>query len=119
MAGSLNKKEGRLFRKRRVHARISGSAERPRLSVFRSLRGISVQAIDDASGKTMVSADLRELPKMKAKNTVDGAHTVGKLLAKKCAEKGIKSAVFDRNGYRYHGRVKAVAEGAREAGLIL
>lgn len=110
---------GRLFRKNRVRARVSGIAARPRLSVFRSLRGISVQAIDDESGKTLLSAYLRELPKAKRINTVSGAREVGKLVAKKCLEKGIANAVFDRNGYRYHGRVRAVAEGAREGGLIL
>ncbi len=119
MTGTLNKKNGRFFRKSRVRARVSGSAERPRLSVFRSLRSVSVQAIDDVSGKTMCAASLRELPKTKAMNTVVGAREVGKLLGKRCIAKGIASAVFDRNGYRYHGRVKAVAEGAREGGLIL
>lgn len=75
--------------------------------------------IDDALGKTLVSADLRELPKTKLKNTVEGAREVGKFLAKKCLAAGVKSVVFDRNGYQYHGRVKAVAEGAREGGLLL
>jgi large subunit ribosomal protein L18 len=119
MTGVRTKKMGRFFRRNRVRARVSGSAERPRLSVFRSLRGISVQAIDDVSGNTLCSAYLRELPKTKRTNTVSGAHLVGELVAKKCLEKKISTAVFDRNGYRYHGRVKAVAEGAREGGLIV
>lgn len=118
MKGSLTKKSGRTLRKNRVRARLSGSAERPRLSVFRSLRGISVQAIDDVQGKTLFSAYLREIAKGKAANTVASAHEVGKLLAKKCLEGNIHSAVFDRSSYRYHGRVKAVAEGAREGGLV-
>jgi large subunit ribosomal protein L18 len=78
-----------------------------------------VQAIDDVSGKTLLSAYLRELPKGKAVNTVVGAREVGKLLAKKCRASGIERAVFDRSSYRYHGRVQAIAEGAREGGLIL
>lgn len=119
MTGTLNKKNGRFFRKNRVRARVSGSAERPRLSVFRSLRSVSVQAIDDVSGRTICVASLRELPKARAMNTVVGAREVGKLLGKRCIAKGIANAVFDRSGYRYHGRVKAVAEGAREGGLIL
>jgi large subunit ribosomal protein L18 len=119
MKGSLTKQSGRTLRKNRVRARISGNAERPRLSVFRSLTGISVQAIDDMTGKTLFSAYLREIQKGKASNTVVGAREVGKLVAKKCLANNIRSAVFDRSSYRYHGRVKAVAEGAREGGLIL
>lgn len=119
MAQGFSQKNGRFFRKKRVRANISGSDERPRISVFRSLRSISAQVIDDALGKTLVSADLRELPKTKLKNTVEGAREVGKFLAKKCLAAGVKSVVFDRNGYQYHGRVKAVAEGAREGGLLL
>jgi large subunit ribosomal protein L18 len=119
MTGSRTKNSGRFFRKNRVRARVSGMPERPRLSVFRSLRGISAQAIDDVSGKTLCSAYLRELPKGKRVNTVVGAGEVGKLLAKKCIASGVQRAVFDRNGYRYHGRVKALAEGARAEGLTL
>ncbi|QQR77753.1 MAG: 50S ribosomal protein L18 [Candidatus Moraniibacteriota bacterium] len=118
MKGSLTKKSGRTLRKNRVRARISGSVERPRLSVFRSLRGISVQAIDDVNGKTLFSAYLREIKNGKASNTIAGAHEVGKLIAKKCLAGNIQSALFDRSSYRYHGRVKAVAEGAREGGLV-
>lgn len=78
-----------------------------------------MQAIDDIAGKTLLSVYLREIQKGKAPNTVVGAREVGKLVAKKCLAKDIRKAVFDRNSYRYHGRVKAVAEGVREGGLIL
>lgn len=104
----------RLHRKRRIRAKVSGTPETPRLAVFRSLRNISVQVIDDISGKTIVSASLSEL---KEKNTVSGAKAVGKAVADRCAAKKIGEVVFDRAGYKYHGKVKAVADGAREAGL--
>lgn len=104
----------RLKRVRRVRAKISGTGSCPRLSVFRSLKTLRVQAIDDAAGKTLVSANLSESG---GKNDVEGAKSLGLLLAKKCLEKKIEEAVFDRSGYRYHGKVKAVAEGAREGGL--
>lgn len=107
---------GRLKRKRRVRAKISGSAERPRLAVYKSLRGIYVQVIDDNAGKTLASANLAEIKK--ALNTVEGAKEVGKLIAKKCAALKITDVTYDRAGYRYHGKVKAVAEGAREGGLV-
>lgn len=116
MIKKISRKEGRIARARRVRAKISGTAQCPRLSVFRSLRNISVQVIDDASGRTLVSADIRELGK-KAGNTVEGASLLGKLIGEKCAKAGIASIVFDRAGYRYHGKVRAVADGAREAGL--
>ena len=118
MKGSLTKRSGRTLRKNRVRARISGNATCPRLSVFRSLRGISVQAIDDASGKTLFSAYLREIKGGKAANTIAGAHEVGKLIAEKCLAGNIQTVLFDRSSCRYHGRVKAVAEGAREGGLV-
>lgn len=111
-----NRNSMRLHRKRRVRAKVSGTAERPRLTVFRSLRNISVQVIDDQAGKTLASASLHETGKG-AKNTVAGAASVGKLIAEKCAALKITQAVFDRSGYRYHGKVKAVADGAREGGL--
>ncbi len=107
----------RLHRKGRVRAKISGTATCPRLAVFRSLKGISVQAIDDKSGRTLASASLKELG-AKAKNTVVGAEEVGKLVAQKCVALKITEAVFDRAGYRYHGRVKSLAEGARSGGLL-
>ena len=106
----------RLHRKGRIRAKISGTAACPRLAVFRSLKSISVQAIDDQAGKTRASATLKEIG-AKAVNTIVGAEEVGKLIAKKCAELKIADAVFDRAGYRYHGRIKALAEGARSGGL--
>lgn len=108
-------------KKIRVRKHISGTAERPRLTVFRSLNQIYCQLIDDQSNKTLLSASTLskeikdELQKTKGK--VEKGKLVGKLLADKAAEKGIKTVVFDRSGYRYHGRIKAVAEGAREGGL--
>lgn len=105
----------RLHRKRRVRAKIAGTAERPRLAVFRSLRNISAQVIDDTKGATLASIRLTEIKK--AKNDVAGANEAGKMLAKKCLEKKIGRVVFDRSGYKYHGKVKALAEGAREGGL--
>ncbi len=104
-------------RARRTRAKISGTAETPRLSVFRSLRNISVQAIDDVTGTTLAAADLRELGK-KAKNTVEGAKQVGAAVAEKCVKAGIKTVVFDRGSSMYHGKVKALADGAREGGLV-
>lgn len=106
----------RLHRKGRIRAKISGTSTCPRLAVFRSLRGILVQAIDDTTGRTLAMASLKELG-VTAKNTVVGAEEVGQLIAKKCLELKVTDAVFDRAGYRYHGRVKALAEGARTGGL--
>lgn len=110
------KKVKRFERKRRVRAKINGTATCPRLSVFRSLRSISVQAIDDVSGKTLAQANLAELGK-KAKHTVEGAALVGKTFAERLAKLGVTEAVFDRSGYRYHGKVKALAEAVRVHGL--
>ncbi len=104
----------RLHRKKRVRAKISGSASMPRLNVFRSLLSIKAQVIDDVLGKTLVAADTKAV---KARNDVVGAKAVGMLIAKKCAEQKITQVVFDRAGYRYHGKVKALADGAREGGL--
>lgn len=106
----------REMRKRRVRAKISGTAMRPRFSIFRSNKAFYAQMIDDESGKTVASCTITEI---KAKNTVDGATAVGKAIAEKCIALGIKEAVFDRAGYRYHGKVKAVCDGAREAGLVI
>ncbi len=116
MINQAARKAKRFERKRRVRAKISGTATKPRLSVFRSLRSISVQAIDDVTGKTLCSAKLADLG-VKAKHTVESAAKVGALLAEKCVKAGVNEAVFDRSGYRYHGKVKALAEGAREGGL--
>jgi large subunit ribosomal protein L18 len=110
------RKVKRFERKHRVRAKITGTAIRPRLSVFRSLRNISVQAIDDVSGKTLAQANLAELGK-KAKHTVEGAALVGKTIAERLTKLGVAEAVFDRSGYRYHGKVKALAEAIRENGL--
>lgn len=111
---------GRLKRKRRVRGRIRGTPERPRLSVFRSLKHIYAQVIIDTEGKTLahastLSPELRET--LKNTGNVEAARKVGELIAKKCLDKGIDKVVFDRNGYKYHGRVKALAEGARAGGL--
>ena len=106
----------RLKRRRRVRARVRGSAERPRISVFRSNRGIFAQLIDDDAGRTVAAVvwtedALKTLPRM------EQATKAGQTLAERAKAAGIERAVFDRGGYRYHGRVKALAEGAREGGL--
>lgn len=112
---STSKVLHRLSRKRRIRARIIGSAARPRLSVFRSLTRLSVQLIDDAAGKTLASGSTTEA---KAKLTKEGAKKLGTLIAKKAKDAGITTVVFDRNGYKYHGRIKELADAAREGGLI-
>jgi large subunit ribosomal protein L18 len=111
------KREGRLRRHRRVRARISGTAERPRLVVFRSNKGISAQLVDDLEGKTLASAAWVNLKKSFKGNKTEQAAEVGKLLAGNAKKAGVERAVFDRGGYLYHGRVKALADGAREGGL--
>lgn len=110
----LKKIQNRLRRKVRIRARVTGTAERPRLSVHRSLKQITAQVIDDAAGKTLVAVSTKEA---KAKSNVEGAKKAGELLAKKAKDAGITAVVFDRNAYKYHGRVKALADGAREGGL--
>ena len=114
-----NKKEFQRSRaKRRVRAKISGTAERPRLSVFRSNKQIYAQLIDDENGKTLVSASSREKDVVDEKvNKIEQAVKVGALIAEKAKAAGIESVVFDRNGYLYHGRVKNLAEAARKGGL--
>ncbi|HUA04750.1 MAG TPA: 50S ribosomal protein L18 [Solirubrobacteraceae bacterium] len=112
----MTKPAARLRRRRRVRAKIHGTAERPRISVFRSNRGVFAQLIDDDSGRTIASvnwteADLRGLKLM------EQATRAGGLLADRAKSAGIDTAVFDRGGYKYHGRVKALADGAREGGL--
>jgi len=111
----INRNKLRLHRKRRISAKIRGTAKRPRFCVFRSLKSLYAQIIDDENGKTLISTKLREIKK--TKNNISGAKEMGKLIAKKCLDKKISEAVFDRAGYKYHGKVKALAEGAREAGL--
>jgi large subunit ribosomal protein L18 len=112
----LTKPQKRLRRRRRVRARIRGNAQRPRLSVYRSNRGIFAQLIDDDAGRTLASvswteSDLRKLDSM------EQAKRAGEMLAERAKGAGIESCVFDRGGYRFHGRVAAIAEGAREGGL--
>ncbi len=114
-----NRNQQRLHRKRRIKAKIKGTAQRPRLVVFRSLRGISAQVIDDDKRHTLVAVSLKEIYKKGVKNTKETAYKVGSTIAKKCIKNNIKEVVFDRGGYKYHGKVKAVAEGARKEGLIL
>jgi large subunit ribosomal protein L18 len=104
--------------KRGIRTRISGSSERPRLSVYRSNKGIYAQIIDDVAGVTLVSASSLSKEFTASGNKVDQSVAVGKLVAEKAVAAGIKQVVFDRNGYLYHGRVKSLAEGAREGGLI-
>ncbi|MFZ2193628.1 MAG: 50S ribosomal protein L18 [Candidatus Moraniibacteriota bacterium] len=104
----------RLHRKRRVRAKVSGTATSPRLCVFRSLKTVRAQVIDDTVGMTLVFVDTKMAG---VKNDVAGAKEIGKMIANLCIEKKINSVVFDRSGYRYHGKVKALAEGAREGGL--
>lgn len=109
--------KARLKRHARVRAKISGTAECPRLNVFRSAKHIYAQLIDDVNGVTLASASTMDKGFEGFGGNCDAAKTVGESLAKKAAEKGITEAVFDRGGYVYHGRVKALAEGARENGL--
>jgi large subunit ribosomal protein L18 len=100
----------------RIRRRVQGSSERPRLAVFRSLKHIYAQVIDDSKGHTLVSASSAE-KKGSSGGNVAGAKSIGKLVAERARDKGIKAVVFDRGGYLYHGRVRALAEAAREAGL--
>ena len=112
-------KEARIMRKLRVRKMISGTPERPRLSVYRGNRHIYTQLIDDSNGHTLTSASSMSAElKDKIKGfTLDTAKQVGLLLASKAKEKGIEQVIFDRSGYRYHGKIKALAEAAREGGL--
>jgi large subunit ribosomal protein L18 len=107
----------RLKRRRRVRAKVTGTAERPRISVFRSNRGVFVQLIDDASGRTLAAVNWTE-DELKSLKRMEQAKKAGELLAERAKAAGVETAVFDRGGYQYHGRVKALAEGAREGGLI-
>ena len=112
---TLTKREARMRRHRRVRGKVSGTAERPRLLVFRSNRGISAQLIDDEAGRTLASATWKAVSSTGSKT--EQAAEVGKALAEAAKKAGIETCVFDRAGYLYHGRVKALAEGAREGGL--
>lgn len=109
------KQERRVRRQNRIRKRITGTSERPRLSVFRSLRKNYAQLVDDTKGKTLLTVS--DTSFLKEGNKTERAKKVGLEIAKKAVEKGIKTCVFDRRGYKYHGRVKAMAEGAREGGL--
>ena len=110
------KPQSRLRRRRRVRAKVRGTAERPRISVFRSNRGVAAQLIDDDQGRTLAAVSWTE-DELKKLDRTDQAKQAGELLAKRAKDAGITSCVFDRGGYRYHGRVAALAEGAREGGL--
>ena len=112
----LTKPQQRLRRRRRVRARIRGNAERPRLSVYRSNRGVFAQLIDDDAGRTLASASWTE-PELRELDSMEQAKRAGQLLAERAKTAGVASCVFDRGGYRFHGRIAAIAEGAREGGL--
>jgi large subunit ribosomal protein L18 len=108
----------RLKRRRRVRAKVTGTAERPRISVFRSNRGIAAQLVDDTAGHTLAAVSWTEAP-LRDKAPMEQATEAGKLLAGRAVAAGITTAVFDRGGYQYHGRVKAFAEGVREGGVTV
>ena len=110
------KEQRRLRRRRRVRAKVRGTAERPRRSVYRSNRGVFAQLIDDRAGKTLAAVNWIE-PELRELQATEQARKAGELLAERAKKAGIEACVFDRGGYRYHGRVKALAEGAREGGL--
>ncbi len=112
----MTKRQQRLRRRRRVRARIVGSAERPRLSVYRSNRGVFAQLVDDAAGRTLAAVNWTE-PELRKLSASEQAKRAGELLAERAKSAGVASCVFDRGGYKFHGRVKALAEGAREGGL--
>jgi large subunit ribosomal protein L18 len=112
----LTKPQKRLRRRRRVRARIRGSAERPRLSVYRSNRGVFAQLIDDDAGRTIAGVSWTE-DELRKLSSMEQAKRVGQLLAERGKAAGVETCVFDRGGYRFHGRVAAIAEGAREGGL--
>ncbi len=110
------REQARLRRRRRVRAKVRGSAERPRLSVFRSNRGIQAQLIDDDAGRTLAAVNWTE-PELRELKPMEQAKRAGQLLAERAKGAGLEGCVFDRGGYLYHGRVRALAEAAREAGL--
>jgi len=120
--GSTNvRQQARLKRKKRIRKKIYGTPQRPRLSVFRSARHIYAQIVDDDAGHTMAAASTMDKessswPKFESK--VEAAKFIGKLVGERALDKGIKQVVFDRNGFLYHGRIRSLSEGAREAGLI-
>jgi large subunit ribosomal protein L18 len=113
----IEKDRKRLKRKVHIRKQIAGTAERPRMSVVRSNRRLSIQVIDDTKGNTLVSASTLEKELRDIKATVEGGGKLGEIMGKRLLEKNIKEVVFDRNGYLYHGVVKAIADGARKAGV--
>jgi large subunit ribosomal protein L18 len=113
---TLEKSRRRLRRRKRVRGKVSGSAERPRLSVHRSNRGVFAQLIDDERGHTLVAVSWTE-PNLRSLASLEKATKAGELLAERARAAGVEKCVFDRGGYRYHGRIKALAEGARSGGL--
>ena len=113
---SISKVQNRQARRRRVRAKVYGTAARPRLSIHRSLLQITAQLIDDETGKTLLAASTRE---SKKKANAEGAKALGTLVAKKAKDAKIKEVVFDRSGYKYHGSIKALADAAREGGLTI
>lgn len=112
----ITNRQRRQRRRYRVRAKVSGTAERPRLSVYRSNRGLFAQLIDDVEGRTLAAANWTE-PELRELGRTEQAKKAGELLAERAKKAGVERCVFDRSGYRYHGRVKALAEGAREGGL--
>ncbi|MDD6807367.1 MAG: 50S ribosomal protein L18 [Oscillospiraceae bacterium] len=117
MVNKADSNKARLKRHKRVRGKISGTAQRPRLSVYRSLENIYAQVIDDVAGVTLVSASTAEKSFKNYGGNKEAAREVGKILAERAAKKNITEVVFDRGGYVYHGRVQELAEGAREGGL--
>jgi large subunit ribosomal protein L18 len=113
----LTSRQRRLRRRRRVRARVTGTTQRPRLSVYRSNRGVFAQLIDDSKSHTVAAVNWIE-PELRKLTASDQAKRAGELLAERAKAAGVESCVFDRGGYQYHGRVKALAEGAREGGLV-
>ncbi|HEV3284172.1 MAG TPA: 50S ribosomal protein L18 [Solirubrobacteraceae bacterium] len=114
----VTKEHQRLKRRRRVRAKISGTAARPRISVFRSNRGLSAQLVDDISGRTLAAVNWYE-PELRSLSKADRARRAGEALAQRAKAAGVSEAVFDRGGYRYHGHVRTFAEAIREAGIAV
>ena len=114
----VTKPQARLKRRRRVRAKVVGTAERPRISVFRSNRGIHAQLVDDVAGRTLAAVSWTESD-LRGLKPIEQAKRAGQILAERAKQAGIETCIFDRGGYRYHGRVRALAEGAREGGLQL
>ncbi len=117
MAMASQRAEKRELRQQRVRKTVRGSDARPRLSVYRSLHHIYAQVISDTSGRTLAAASTQKTDGLKSRTSLEAAKAVGKMIAEKCLANGIQSVIFDRNGFLYHGKVKALADAAREAGL--